>query len=268
MQCDIKQEPPIRLVLQRSLGSLILLLSRVQRTQWRPFLLLLCALGGEQNREGYQVWAPKQIIPTLQWEKMLLHGRRSLLISKSSCTSLGDVGLHFLGLLLPQVLHITWVSTWRETYKELSSSNVQRHFFPLLCAFFLGGGGVQNCEGYGPQNGKYLHSQGGVITNSIRAMSQLEVWANEDVCACKGWIVKDQWEKQSQSPTSPEEAYGDVLTMNDLFSKCKGLFSQCCVHWGQNKTMRGMGPNTDNIYVVGVWSLQNVSRMNKLWQVE
>ena len=25
----------------------------LQRTQWRPFLLLLCALGVEQNREGY-----------------------------------------------------------------------------------------------------------------------------------------------------------------------------------------------------------------------
>ena len=72
-------------------------------------------------------------------------------------------------------------------------------FFHCCVLFFGGGGEEQNCEGYGPQNGKYLHSWGGVITNSIRAMPQLEVWAPQmRMCVpVRGWIVKDQWEKQS-----------------------------------------------------------------------
>lgn len=39
---------------------------------------------------------------------------------------------------------------------------------------------------------------------------------------------------------------------------CRGLFPHCCVLWGENKTVRDMGPKTDDIYTVRAGSLQGV----------
>jgi len=48
------------------------------------------------------------------------------------------------------------------------------------------------------------------------------------------------------------EKLRDVLIRSDLPSMCRNLFSHCCVHWGENKTVRGMGLKVDNIYIVGM----------------
>ena len=59
--------------------------------------------------------------------------------------------------------------------------------------------GELNYEEYEPQSKQYLYSLDWVITNGIKVMPQLKVWAPHarTHVIVRGWIVKDQWEKQS-----------------------------------------------------------------------
>ena len=94
-------------------------------------------------------------------------------------------------------------------------------------------------------------------------MSHGVLWMEWDsACDC---VAADLQEEQTCSdpkgglanlcnPTSSREVHEDVLIRSDLPSMCRGLFP---AQPGENKTVRYMGPKTDNIYTVGVGPLQD-----------
>ena len=74
------------------------------------------------------------------------------------------------------------------------------------------------------------------------------LWSKEKlICKC----LKDQWEKQSWSPTSPREAHRYVLIRMisllplcrgiSLPPMCRGIFFHCCVLWGGEQNHESYG---------------------------
>ena len=75
-------------------------------------------------------------------------------------------------------------------YLRSDLPSMRRVIFPLTIVCFVG---EQNHEKYGPQSKQYLHSWDGFVTNGIRVMPQLEVWAlhTRTRVLVRGYIVKD-----------------------------------------------------------------------------
>ena len=46
---------------------------------------------------------------------------------------------------------------------------------------------------------------------------------------------------------------------------CWYIFPHYCVLWRENKTVRGMSPKANNIYIIRVWSLQTLPSFN-VWK--